>query len=333
MRLVVLVGVLAVGCLMTPVVPFGKGKTARQSQHDVMQDHVQPGVLDTTVERSGDVRSVKIRVHADDAYRSQHVRWQDAFGESLQYANVVLAAKLGIELHPEYLAWDYHAPAARLEDTLRALTEHDPGEGAFAVIALTSSLPLVSATFDELGVANLGGKHAVLRGHADLEERKAFESSFPDLDKTERENTLEARRRHKTTALLLHELGHNLGVEHDAPPDTIMSASYSRLATSFTPMSLATMAATVAARAGGRTVTAARSTPAASIIIFVSDEGDVIFEGNIQRGNTIDAVFAAHRDADIQVRHARDTPAAALEQLAARAKRMGATRISISAVE
>ena len=116
-----------------------------------------------------------------------------------------------------------------------ALIEIDPGDDVFAVVGLTSSLPLVSATFDELGLAALGGRHIMVRGYADLEERKMYANAFPDLRPEERELALEHLRHHKSAVVVLHELGHVLGVEHENDATSIMNASYSNKATTFTP--------------------------------------------------------------------------------------------------
>src|SRR5262249_32808405 len=100
------------------------------------------------------------------------------------------------------------------------------------VVGLTSSLSLVAGGFEQLGVATLGERHLVVRGHADLEERKAFERAFPDIDPAQRENVVEARRRHKITAVLVHELAHSLGALHETEPDWVMNPTYSHRAAS-----------------------------------------------------------------------------------------------------
>ena len=332
LRLVVIGWVALSGCIAGYGGTFGSGKTAKQSQSDVVRDHVQPGVLDTEPTFSGTPRTVKIRVWADAAYRAQHLKWHDTFAESLGYANAVLGAKLGIQLHPEYLAWEFHAPSARLVDIATALTEHDPGNDAFAVVALTSSLPLVSATFEELGIAMVGGKHMVIRGYSDLEERQAFERAFPDLEATERQATLEAMRRHKTAAVLLHELGHSLGVGHDAETETLMHGGYSRLATSYSASALATMTEGIEERASTGAPKKPKK-PTVTLLVFVSEDGDVIYNGNLLAGAALSELLRENRDADIQVRHAKGAPAAALTKLVERAKQACVTHISVGAVE
>jgi hypothetical protein len=328
MRVVAAVVVLSCGCLISPVMQFGGGKSAKQAQTETMAD-LSANQLDVQPAWTGEVRSVKIRVWADEAYRSQHVRWQDTFGEQLAAANVVLGAKLGLELRAEYQAWERHAPGSQLAQDIEALVERDAGEDVFAVVGLTSSLSLVSATFEELGIAAVGGRHIVLRGYADLEERKAFEFSFPDLEAAERESTLEGRRRHKTTVVLLHELGHSLGAGHDSEPDTIMNASYSRLATGFTAATRTAIDEAIERRISRREV--ARPRAVATVVIFISEDGDIIYNGNLLRDSDLDRLFVEQRDAEIQIKHPKKAPPTTAARILDRAKKLGLTRVSVEA--
>jgi hypothetical protein len=219
------------GCLITPVVPIGGGKSSSQGQHERL-DKLYPAQLTTQHKWRGEVRTAKLRVWADDEYRAQNMRWQHGFDEQLDYANQVLIPLLGVRLEADYQSWDHHAPGIPLAEHLDALAHKDPGEDVVFVVGLTSSLSLVSATFDDLGMAYLGERHLVMRGHADLHERKAFERAFPRVSAQERDAVLEARRRHKTTAVLVHELAHSLGALHETEAGRIMNPSYSHTAVS-----------------------------------------------------------------------------------------------------
>ncbi len=229
--MVVALGALS-GCFVaSPVMQFGGGKSSEQVQHEGI-DKLLPAQL-TAVDRwTGELRVARLRVWADDEYRAQNVRWQHGFDEQLDYTNQVLGPMLGVRLEPEYRSWDHHAPGETLSDHLEALAREDPGEDVAFVVGLTSSLSLVAGSFEQIGVARIGGRHLVMRGHADVEERKAFERAFPDIDREQREHVLEARRRHKTTALLIHELAHSLSALHETEPDQIMNPAYSHRAAS-----------------------------------------------------------------------------------------------------
>jgi len=219
-------------CLISPVIPIGSGKSAKQVQHEGL-DKLFPAQLVALHKQPGAVRTAKMRVWADDEYRAQNLRWQRGFDEELDYANQVLIPLVGVKVEPEYRDWSHHeTPGGTLETELAVLAEHDPGEDVVWVVALTSSLSLVAGNFEQLGVAGLGDRHLVVRGHADLEERKAFERAFPDLPAEERAQVLEARRRHKTTAVLLHEMAHSLGALHETEADWLMNPIYSHRAAS-----------------------------------------------------------------------------------------------------
>jgi biopolymer transport protein ExbD len=62
-----------------------------------------------------------------------------------------------------------------------------------------------------------------------------YANAFPDLRPEERELALEHLRHHKTAVVLLHEIGHVLGVEHETDTSLIMNAMYSTDATQFSP--------------------------------------------------------------------------------------------------
>ncbi|MCA9678898.1 MAG: hypothetical protein H6709_08835 [Kofleriaceae bacterium] len=186
-----------------------------------------PATLEARKQWDGEPRIARVRVYADADYRAQHLHWKQTFGDQLDYANQMLVPMLGVRLEAEYLEWDRRAPDASLRDDLQVLSQLDPGDDVAFVIGLTSALPLVSATMDELGVAELLGPHLMLRGYADLEERKAFARAFPDLDQAERDEVHDARRRHKETVVLVHELAHSLGAIHETDPAWLLHPSYS----------------------------------------------------------------------------------------------------------
>jgi tetratricopeptide (TPR) repeat protein len=192
-----------------------------------------PATLEARTKFEGTVRTAKVRVYADTDYRAQNIRWKKGFGDQLDYANQLLEPMLGLRLEAEYKEWDRRAPETPLRETVRELAELDPGDDVAWVFGLTASTPLLSQTTDELGVAEVLGSHIVLRGYSDLAERKAFARAFPDLSAAERDEVHDARRRHKQTVVLVHELAHTLGALHETDPDWIMAATYSPKQASF----------------------------------------------------------------------------------------------------
>lgn len=91
---------LHVGCI-SPVMTFGSGKTAKQAQHDTLVTFT-PGRLSYEKSWPGPVMDAKIRVYADDEFRTQNHKWREEFEDHLDYVNAVLAAKLGVRLVPDY---------------------------------------------------------------------------------------------------------------------------------------------------------------------------------------------------------------------------------------
>jgi hypothetical protein len=196
-----------------------------KSQRKVLAMNM-PATLEAPTRYEGPVRTARVRVWADDDYRAQHLRWKQGFGDELDYANQLLEPMLGLRLEAEFQDWDRRATGATLREDIDALAQIDDGDDVAWVIGLTSALPLVSASTDELGVAEVLGTYIVLRGYADAEERRAFIRAFPDLEESERDEVHDARRRHKQTVLLVHELAHTLGAIHETDPSWIMHPVY-----------------------------------------------------------------------------------------------------------
>lgn len=345
----VVASVVAAGCI-SPVMKFGGGKSAKEAQHDTMAEF-GPAHLVTGETWKGEVTTRKIRVWADDQYRAQNRQWQKSFEEPLELANLVVTPILGVRFVADYMVWEHNVPGSTLTDTLTALIERDRGDDAFAVIGLTSSLPLVSATFDELGLATLGGRHIALRGYADIEERKMYANAFPDLRAEERELALVQLRHHKTAVVLLHEIGHNLGVEHEIDSTTIMNAAYSNHAASFSAHARQVMLRTVDERlhrnvatpevvGGAPTTTVAEhkprpvTTPHAPITIRVTKKSATIVDGKRLDAAALDALlkaaFAQDPGTPIVISEDRNVPTGVVGGLIDRAKAIGLTKFQFA---
>lgn len=355
---VVLVGVIVGGCI-SPVMTFGEGKTAKQAQRDTMTSF-GPARLATGEKWSGEVETRKIRVWADQQYRTQNRQWQQSFEEPLELANLVITPIFGLRLVAEYRTWDRHAPGATLVDEITALQEHDPGNDVFAVVGLTSSLSLVSSTFEELGMASVGGRHMVLRGYADLEERKLYANAFPDLRAEERELALVHLRHHKTAVVLLHEFGHVLGADHEVDSTTIMNAAYSNHATAFSPRTREVMLRSVDQRlhrtstlpalptgppvaaappSQPQQATRAESSPSTSaahhapIVIRVTRKGTTIVDGKPVNTAALEsllkAAFAEDPKTKIVIHEDRKVPTGVVGDLLDRAKAIGFTKFEL----
>ena len=333
MKLAVVVVALT-GCFaQTPVIRFGEGKTKRQVQQEEYAKATPPALV-TTAQHRGDIHVAKIRVWADDDFRAQNIRWQHTFEDQLGYANEVLGPMFGIRLVAEYREWRYHAGGNSMYETLDALARQDAGSDVFAVVGLTSALGLVSATFDLLGVARLPGRHMVLRGYADVQERLAFDQYFRDLSADAREQLYITRRRHKSAAILLHELGHNLGAQHDPAPDTIMSDKYSNQASSFSDAARERIVAMLDHRLGRKTLAASAPKAHPTLVIQINDGGERLVGGRPVDDATLDELLklsaADDANTELVVRATRKVPRDSVQKLMDRAKAAGITKMSLA---
>lgn len=328
------------GC-MTPVMTFGAGKTAKEAQHDTLGEFL-PAQLAVEGPWRGPVMDARIRIYADDAYRAQNLNWRQVFGAELEYANAVLGPNFGLHLVADYREWNHHAPGTAMSDDLDALRDLDDAGDVLSVIGLTSSLSLVSATFDQLGLAYVPGKHILIRGYADLEERKSFAAAFPDLSAAERENAFVARRQHKTAAILLHELAHNLGAPHERTENTLMNESYSVHAAAFSPEAHAIIQRAVDQQLGRGSARSPEQVPAtatrpkqpskvhATMIVHVT-AGGVLIDG--QAPTDLNTAFrtqaATDAETEVVIQKDKDVLSGRVIEVMDRAKANGLTKFSM----
>jgi hypothetical protein len=334
---------LLAGCFYSPVMHFG-GKSETQSEQDRMHD-LTPAPLPTEGEWPGELTTLTVRVLADDDYRAENLRWQQGFDDTLAYVNAVIGPMLGIRFTPAYGEWSHRAAGGTLTDGLDALHRADDGDGVFCVIGLTSALSLVSMDADQLGVADLPGRYMILRGFADRQERDVFEKIFREMEPEEREQLIEARRRHKLAAVFLHELAHNLGVPHEEG-DTIMNPTYSHKWGEFSSSARARMVATVDQRLGraphrepapppvGTTPIEAahgQSQSHPTLVIVVSATGAALIDGRPLPADELDAALRASYlqdpETDVVLQTAPSAPRTVIDKLVEHAHAVGLAHV------
>ncbi len=183
---------------------------------------------------AGTLTPVRVRVWADDGFRSQNVDWQGQVRRQIERANQILAAE-GVELVlAEARPWS-RATGTSLEDDLAALEVYDNAPDVDLVVGMVSALRAFSDAMHLLGMARVLGRHVVLRGMDDTLEYEAISRRLSMLSQERKDALYLERRRHKEAAVLVHEWAHTLGATHSSHSDDYMSSTYSTEQRAFSP--------------------------------------------------------------------------------------------------
>jgi hypothetical protein len=231
------------------------GYDSRWGQAKQAQEHRAESLRPATLAAVGGgveldaAKPLKARVWANARYVSQTVDWQHDFRGIVEDANRVLAGGVGARIEIAGMErWEDAAPDESLDAQMSALKEQDPGRDAAWVIGLVGGLPTATARYHELGLATVWGHHIVLRSARDLLEQEAIEKSLAELSVDARTELIRQRRRHRSTAVLLHEIGHTLGLIHQTGKDQLMLPAYSSKVDGFGEIALALARKSVAHR-------------------------------------------------------------------------------------
>lgn len=158
---------------------------------------------------------IQMRVYATEAHRRAVFGWQVRFLNTIKRANAYLGPTVGVELEVvSARPWDLEMEPASLEAGVQLLMRHDGGAQTDLVVGLFSPLPAVTSAIHRMGLANLLGRHMVLRTFDSLEEMGRLVRVLSRLDREEVERLYVARRDHFETQLVLHEIAHVLGALH-----------------------------------------------------------------------------------------------------------------------
>ncbi len=176
----------------------------------------------------GDAHVIRLHVMVDEAYRREHLRWQDRIEEQVAASSKELRAQFNVELEIVAIQeWTHDGSTQQLSEVLAALRAERPvGDSEDRVLAFTSSLPSPSSQQHQLGIAYELGEHMVLRGMQDHAEREFIEETLSLRKKHLSDAIYRQRLEHKRTTVLIHELGHSFGALHVKSPGQIMSPAY-----------------------------------------------------------------------------------------------------------
>jgi predicted Zn-dependent protease len=169
---------------------------------------------------------VRIRVLADADYRAHAMDWRAQAEHQIYRASDALAAYGADFVIVQMREWDRRS-AATLDEDLLALEKTERGTDVDLVLGLVSASTISTPLMHQIGLARVLGKHCVLRGMDDAIEREAITSSYSMISRDELDKIYTERKRHKESAMLIHEWGHTLGAFHVLAVDDYMHPSYS----------------------------------------------------------------------------------------------------------
>jgi hypothetical protein len=246
--------VAAVAALSSASCFFDSRWVQQKLSQEAAVAHATPKGLATGAE--GDrpnaaLRVMRVSAHATPRHAAEVVDWTRQLEGMIDGANQVLGPALGIRLEvAETKLWAVQGDEESLRALLDELRTADAGQGVDWVIGLSGSLPRAEESFHELGVATRPGKHLVMRAMNDAREYELIQKELTRIDEAERRKLYAVRKKHKATVVLLHELGHTMGVIHQPDPSAIMNPRYSVKAERFDAAATAWMKAFLRDKAG-----------------------------------------------------------------------------------
>ena len=169
----------------------------------------------------------RVRFYVAGDFRRQHPSWREALRDLLDEANGVTRAAFGATLEDAGLTpWDPHCDAQSMRACLDELAARDPGDDETWVVGVLGAVPRFTTSLDDLGMAALLGRHAIVRDVWDEAERAAIDRAFDTHTGARRDEIYARRKRHKRLAVFLHEWGHTLGAVHAAERDDLLHPQY-----------------------------------------------------------------------------------------------------------
>ncbi len=183
------------------------------------------------------VSTLRIRAYATPHYAAALVDGEAQLVETIRNANPELAQDLSIRLElADYRVWTSGSPADDdLAGLLKAIEKEDPATDVDWVLVLASPRNVVALGADQLGVGNVLGRYLAIRAMSDAAEFDAIQRSYTELSDDEKHKLYDAIKHHKSATVLLHEIGHTLGMPHELDPRSLMSPRYDRQASAYSP--------------------------------------------------------------------------------------------------
>lgn len=183
---------------------------------------VSGGGFDRPIEHTG-----RIRVYASQEYKAQRAGWEGRVKHMVASATGVLGPAFGVQLEVvETAVWRPDCDPAKLRECLQELSQYDPGDDVDWVVGLVAAVPRFTTAFEEMGMANVPGRHFVLRDLYASGEREAINDMFPQMSAPKRDEIYKERQKHKRLVIFLHEWGHTMGALHTRNDYSILYPGY-----------------------------------------------------------------------------------------------------------
>lgn len=212
---------LASGCFFYSSAASNReeGQRTRAAQLAPELDQARPTATDESQ------RVLTIRAYATEAFRARTLHWTQRVRDAMDDINPMLT-ELGVRVVvKDAQPWKPTSSEDNLPALLRELEAHDAASDVDWVVGFVGSVPRLTDSFHDLGLAGYFSKHFVMRA-ANNQERHQIDEAFDALDEEERTRLYERRAAHRFASLFLHELAHTLGAPHTRNPEELMHPSY-----------------------------------------------------------------------------------------------------------
>jgi tetratricopeptide (TPR) repeat protein len=187
----------------------------------------EPAQLEHPRRTASGTTKFRVRVYADEEYRLGNRRWQERIRALVATASDYTEEGFGAELVIESMRpWNHRGAKDSTVQLLQALQAEDAAGDVDWVIGFGAPLGFLTSSIHQIGMANLLGKHFVMRGIDDREEVASLKKNFSSLSQADRDAFLLRRRQHKELVIFLHEWLHNLGAIHHADREVLLHPSY-----------------------------------------------------------------------------------------------------------
>lgn len=230
------------------------GEAKRTQQHNAQA--MAPAEIHAEGRASGaprqPMRTIRVRALVTQAFTAHVVDAPKFLREMIDEANRITQPALSVRLeldgvHP----WERNVDES-VEDALAALHATESGHENEVVVGFLGALPRATASFHELGYADVVGRHMVMRAPGSAQQHDAVDRNFDELSEEERRGMIKSLVHHRSVAVFLHELGHTLGSVHETRRESLMFPEYSRRMASYGDDALRVMRLGLEKRAEGK---------------------------------------------------------------------------------